>query len=128
MEAGRDPSTIDIACMLPVRMADDPAPLMPALKQRIVRLLAEPRVGELLLEKGGFDASILPAIRRSDREDRGRSAVPLVSEAMVESFYVVGSAARCQSRVQEYREAGVGLPLLLPLLEDYRGVAQALRA
>ena len=125
-EAGRDPSAIDIARMLPIRRADDPAPLMPALKQRIFRLLGEPHVGELLLENGGFDASLLSAVRQSDKADGGKSAAHVITQAMVESFYVVGSAARCRERVREYRDSGVGLPLLLPLLEDYRKVAEAL--
>ncbi len=56
-EAGRDPDSIDIACMLVVRLTEDRESIWSSLKQRIVRLLEEPRVGEILLEKGGFDPS-----------------------------------------------------------------------
>ena len=124
-EAGRDPRSIDIACMLTVRLTDEPESIWTSLKQRIVRLLAEPHVGEILLEKGGFDPSILGQVREAAETDGGREAIDLIDDDMVESFYVVGPAARCKERIAEYREAGVGLPLLLPRLEDYGRVAEA---
>ena len=125
-EAGRDPDSIDIACMLVVRLTDDPESIWSTLKQRIARLLEEPQVGEILLEKGGFDPSILEPLRASARNDGGQGAVDLVSDEMVDSFYLVGTASRCQERIAEYREAGVQLPLLLPRLEDYGKAAHSL--
>ena len=126
LEADRDPDSIDIACMLVVRLTEDPESIWPSLKQRIVRLLEEPYVGELLLEKGGFDPSLLGPLRGAAPKDGGQGAIDLVSDEMVNSLYVVGGASRCKERIAEYREAGVELPLLLPRLEDYRKVAQSL--
>jgi alkanesulfonate monooxygenase SsuD/methylene tetrahydromethanopterin reductase-like flavin-dependent oxidoreductase (luciferase family) len=45
---------------------------------------------------------------------------------MVDSFYVVGSPERCRERIDEYRQAGVNLPLLLPRLEDFDQVARGM--
>ena len=125
-EAGRDPDAVDIACMLVVRPTEDPQGIMDGLKRRVERLLEEPRVGEILLEKGGFDPGILGPLRASAKVEGRREAMDLVSDEIVKSFYVVGTAERCQERIAEYREAGVQLPLLLPRLEDYLGVAQGL--
>lgn len=125
-EAGRDPHSVDIACMLVVRLTDAPERLWPGLKQRLVRLLAEPRVGEVLLEKGGFDPAILGPLRASAEENGGEAVADLVTDEMVESFYLVGPAVRCKERIAEYRRAGVDLPLLLPRLEDYAIVAESL--
>lgn len=125
-EAGRDPRSLEIACMLPVRLTDAPERVWPGLKRRIARLLAEPYVGEVLLEKGGFDPSILGPIRALSERNSGEEAAALVSDGMVESFFVVGTVARCRERIAEYRQAGVQLPLLLPLLEDYAKVARSL--
>ena len=125
-KAGRDPRSVDIACMLTTRLTNDAESMWPSLKRRIVRLLAEPQVGEILLEKGGFDPSILAPIRASEEGDDGEHAATLISDDMVESFYLVGSEERCKERIAEYREAGVDLPLLLPRLEDYARVAGAL--
>lgn len=125
-EAGRDPAAIDIACMLIVRLTDDPERMMPALKERMVRLLAEPFVGEVLLERGGFDPGILPELRAT-AEGRGeKAAVGLITEEMVEAFYLLGDAATCRRRIAEYRDAGVEHALLLPRLEDYESAVEAL--
>jgi 5,10-methylenetetrahydromethanopterin reductase len=124
--AGRDPNAIDIACMLVIRLTDDPGSIRPTLKQRIVRLLDEPHVGEILLEKGGFDPSILKPLREIIKKDGEKAAVPLITDAMVDAFYIVGSAAQCKERIAEYRQAGVTTLLLLPRLEDYGTVATSL--
>ena len=121
-QAGRDPDSVDIACMMVVRLTDDPESMWPGLKQRIARLLSEPHVGEILLEKGGFDPSVLEPIRASDERD----AAGFVNDRMVESFYLVGSPEQCRQRIAEYREAGVDLPLLLPRLEGFDDVARLL--
>ncbi len=125
-EAGRDPSSIDVACMLIVRLTDDPARMMPALKERMVRLLAEPFVGEVLLERGGFDPGILPSLRATTESQGEKAAVHLITDAMVEAFYLLGDAPECRRRIDEYREAGVDNPLLLPRLEDYESAVEAL--
>ncbi len=125
-EAGRDPASIDIACMLIVRLTEDPARMIPALKERMVRLLAEPFVGEVLLERGGFDPGILPSLRATAERRGEKSAVHLITDAMVEAFYLLGDAAACRRRIAEYREAGVDHALLLPRLEDYESVVESL--
>jgi 5,10-methylenetetrahydromethanopterin reductase len=124
--AGRDPAAVTIACMLVVRLTDDLDRLRPGLKQRLVRLLAEPHVGEILLAKGGFDPAVLGPLRAAAQQGRA-DAVDLVSDAMVEAFYLAGTAVQCRARLEEYRAAGVELPLLLPRLEDYATVVEALR-
>ena len=112
--------------MMVVRLTDDPESMRPTLKQRIVRLLDEPHVGEILLEKGGFDRGILPSLRKTIKENGEKTAVPLISDAMVDAFYVVGPADYCKARIEEYCKAGVDSPLLLPRLEDYKKVAETL--
>jgi 5,10-methylenetetrahydromethanopterin reductase len=124
--AGRDPAAVTIACMLIVRLTNDLERLRPSLKQRLVRLLAEPYVGEILLDKGGFDPALLGPLRTAAQQESA-AAVNLVSDAMVEAFYLAGTRAECVTRLEEYYAAGVDLPLLLPRLEDYAEVVEAFR-
>ena len=125
-EAGRDPEGVDITCMLVVRLTNDAGAIIPGLKQRLLRLLAEPYVGEILLERGGFDVGLLKPLRAAQSSgDAG--ATELVSDEMVEAFYVVGDAVTCRARIDDYIAAGVDAPLLLPRLEDYLRVADTLR-
>ncbi len=125
--AGRDPAAIDISCMLVVRLTDEPQRLYPGLKRRLARLLDEDFVGEILLEKGGFDPGILAPLRAAYRSRDEETAAKLVTDEMVRAFYVIGPAEVCKERINAYRAAGVDAPLLLPRLEDYRKVAEALR-
>jgi alkanesulfonate monooxygenase SsuD/methylene tetrahydromethanopterin reductase-like flavin-dependent oxidoreductase (luciferase family) len=113
--------------MLVVRLSNDLGQMLPGLKQRLVRLLEEPYIGEILLDKGGFDPTILGALRTAAAQGRQAEATSLVSEAMVEAFYLAGTASQCRVRLEEYRAAGVDLPLLLPRLEDYHATVEALR-
>ena len=112
--------------MLVVRLTPDAGALIPGLKQRLVRLLAEPHVGEILLAQGGFDADILKPLRAA-ASHTDAAVVELISDDMVEAFYLIGDTATCRARIAEYRAAGVDAPLLLPRLEDYMQVADALR-
>ena len=122
--AGRSPDDVDIACMLVLRPENSRHTDREELRRRIVRLLAERHVGEVLLERGGFDPSILGALRASVAADEGGSGKALVTDEMVESFYVLGSPEAVKERIEEYRTAGVDLPLLLPRLHDFDTVAE----
>lgn len=125
-EAGRDPAAIDVACMLVVREGPDAATLRPALRERVVRLLCEAHVGELLLETGGFDAGLLAPLRAAAFAGRAADAAALVSDAMIDAFYLLGPAAALRERVAAYRAAGVDAPLVLPPLAGFESVARAL--
>lgn len=123
---GRDPQAIAIICMLVVRLTEDPASMRSTLKQRIARLLDEPHVGEILLDKGGFDVDLLTPLRAAVKAEGEQAATRFITDDMVDAFYLVGPIDYCKTRIEEYRQAGVQAPLLLPRLEDYRRVAEAL--
>ncbi len=125
-EAGRDPESVRIACMLVMRMTPRPEEVRSGLRQRLVRLYSEPHVGEILLETAGFDPGAAPRLRQLYAEDDMDGAVRLVTDDMVDSCYVIGPPEQCRERVEEYVRAGVDEPLLLPRLEDYRDVAEAM--
>ena len=125
-EAGRDPESVRIACMLVMRMTPNPEEVRQGLKQKLVRLYAEPHVGETLLETAGFDPGTAGRLRRLYADDDMDGAVRLVTDNMVDSCYVIGPPEQCRERVEEYVRAGVDEPLLLPRLEDYRDVAEAM--
>ena len=124
--AGRDPHEVEIACMIVVRLTDDPGPLMPGLRRRVARLLAEPGMGRLLLGRAGLDAGIADSIAALDAGGESEEAAALVPEELVGRMYVMGSAAECLGRLDQYRRAGVTHPLLLPRLEDLGRVTREL--
>ena len=124
--AGRDPRSIDITCMLIVRLTDDPDAMLPSLRERVARLIAEPFTGEALLGQGGFDTSILPSVRELVAAGDESGAARYVSEELAEACYLLGDVARCRERIQEYIDAGVDTPLLLPRLEGFARTVESL--
>lgn len=124
--AGRDPASIDITCMLIVRLTDDPDAMLPSLRERVARLIAEPFVGEALLTHGGFDASILAPVRELIAAGDESGAARYVSNELAEACYLLGDADRCGQRIREYTDAGVDSPLLLPRLEAFQQTAESL--
>jgi len=70
--------------MLVVRLTDDPDSLRPTLKQRIVRLLEETYVGEILLGK----VDSIPRFSTPTcfgRQDGDKEAVKFISDEMVDA-------------------------------------------
>ena len=124
--AGRDPSSIDITCMLIVRLTDDPDAMLPSLRERVARLVAEPFVGEVLLGRSGFDTSILAPVRELVAVGDESGAARYVSDELAEACYLLGDAARCRDRILEYTDAGVDTPLLLPRLEAFERTTKEL--
>jgi hypothetical protein len=84
-------------------------------------MLSIPRQGELLLEHGGFDTSILPAIRQHTSAyphtgDRV-AAAKHVPRPVAEQMTLIGSAKTVSQRLAAYKAAGVQVPVLsLPTL------------
>ena len=64
--------------------------------------------------------------RASVEKDDAKEAEDLVSDDIVDSFYLVGTTERCKERIKQYREAQVDLPLLLPRLDEFEKVAASL--
>jgi 5,10-methylenetetrahydromethanopterin reductase len=125
-DAGRDPDAVNIACMLVVRLTERPEEFRPQLRKRLASVLAEAHVGEVLLEQGGFDTSILSLLRERTSTSDLAGAAELINDDLIDAFMLLGSAEHCRERIEEYRAVGVDEPLLLPRLSDYERVAEAL--
>ena len=63
--------------------------MYPILKKRLVRLLDEAFVGEILLDKGGFDPGILSPLREAYKNKDDDKAVKLITDEMVDAFYLM---------------------------------------
>lgn len=122
-EAGRSESEIKISCVMVVRLNSEGNFGHKDLKRRLVSFLSTPNIGEIFLERGGFDPGILPLLRKAESSGNIDSGVHLISGTMVEEFYLLGSVTDVRNRVEEYRKAGVSLPILLPKLEQYKTLA-----
>jgi probable F420-dependent oxidoreductase len=111
--AGRRPDDVEVASLLPCVVAADRSQAIEALRPGLAFYAGFfPRYNRLLAENGFSEAA--RAIKAAwDREGQA-AAARLVPDAMVEAVGVVGSAAECRERIEEYRRAGLALPILSP--------------
>lgn len=114
--AGRDPSEITVAAWLTAYAVEDYDEGLRRAKEWLAGMLSIPRQGEILLQKSGFDTSILDAIRQHHsayphKGDKG-AAAQFIPDEVAQSLTLIGTAERVQERVMEYRSAGVQIPVL----------------
>lgn len=115
-QAGRDAEEITVAAWHTVYVTDDYPAALARAREWLATMLSIPRQGELLIERGGGDPAVLPAIRAhvSGYPHRGDPATAgaAIPEDMVERMTLIGSPERVRERIEEYREAGVDIPVL----------------
>lgn len=114
--AGRDPAEVTIAAWLTVYVTDEYEPALQRAREWLAGMLSIPRQGELLLERAGADLSILPRIRRHVSAyphggDPARAAAHIPGE-LAERLTLIGTPDRVRERVEEYRAAGVQIPVM----------------
>jgi probable F420-dependent oxidoreductase len=111
--AGRRPEDVEITSLLPCVIAESRAEAMEHMRPAVAMYAGFfPRYNRLLAENGFPDAAraIQAAWRAGDRESAAR-AVP---DALAGAVGLVGTAPECRARVDEYRAAGLTLPIISP--------------
>ena len=111
--AGRDPSGVVVASLLPTVVADSRAEALAALRPGLAFYAGFfPRYNRLMAEHGFADeaSAIAAAWARGDREAAERA----VSDALIDATSVAGTPAQCRERIAAYRASGLDLPILSP--------------
>jgi 5,10-methylenetetrahydromethanopterin reductase len=112
-EAGRDPASVEVACVVHVCVSDDAAQAAAAARAAVPRYVLHPAAGALFGE--GIDGVDLgPARARVLAGDRA-GAADAVPQPAADGFVAHGDSATVAARVAEYRAAGVDLPVLFPM-------------
>ena len=111
--AGRDPASVEIACVVHCCLSDDSAAAAAAARAVVPRYVLHPAVPQLFGElEGGPD---LRGVRELVLAGDRAGAASRVPQQVADGFVARGSAAQCAERVAEYRAAGVGLPVIFPM-------------
>jgi probable F420-dependent oxidoreductase len=111
--AGRAPDAVELTSLLPCVIASSRAEGLDRMRPAVAMYAGFfPRYNRLLAEAGFPDAAraIKAAWDAGDREAAAR-AVP---DALAAAVGVVGTAAECRARIEEYRAAGLTLPIISP--------------
>ena len=117
-EAGRHREDVTIAAWITAYVSVDREASLRRAREWLAMMLSIPRQGELLLEHSGMqvDASVLSGIRAHfgaypHRGDRAAAAA-YIPEELPERLAIIGDVDQARVRLDEYRAAGVDVPVL----------------
>jgi 5,10-methylenetetrahydromethanopterin reductase len=109
-EAGRDPSSVPVACVLHLCLADDPAAAAAAARAVVPRYVLHPAAPQLF----GPGPWLEPVRALTLAGDRA-GAAEQVPQHVADGFVAHGNAVACAARIAEYRATGVDLPVIFPM-------------
>ena len=112
LRAGRSPQQVDMATLLSCTVSADLDEARQQMRPIVVNYVLFPRYGRLMAEAGfpGEVEAMRQALVEGDRE----RALRLVPDDLIDQITLVGGPERCRQRLQEYRGAGITLPIVAP--------------
>jgi alkanesulfonate monooxygenase SsuD/methylene tetrahydromethanopterin reductase-like flavin-dependent oxidoreductase (luciferase family) len=108
-EAGRDPSSVPVACVVHLCLSDDARTAAAAARAVVPRYVLHPAV-PALFGTGPWLEQARSCTLAGDRA----GAAEQVPQEVADGFVAHGDASACAARIDEYRAADVDLPVLFP--------------
>ncbi len=125
--AGRSPDEIDICLMIPTRVTDDPDAVLEHGRKQIAWYNNFENYNKMFHIAGFEDEAralkqAWADVRKRDPEmlewqaEQGNDCGTAVhvSDEMVRSIFVFGSAQECHDQIESYREIGIDMPIVFP--------------
>jgi len=111
--AGRDPASVEVACVVHCCLAEDGAAGAAGARAVVPRYVLHPAAPRLFGELDGGPS--LRGVRERTLAGDRAGAADLVPQQVADGFVARGGADELLARVAEYRAAGVDLPILAPM-------------
>jgi 5,10-methylenetetrahydromethanopterin reductase len=80
-----------------------------------------------IAKETGLDPDLVAAMRAAFEQDGVDAAVRILPRSAVDLLCAAGTPAECQERLEEYRAAGIGLPVLVALEGSVEPAVDSLR-
>ena len=111
VEAGREPGDVDLAQMIPTYVSDDGELARERMRYRAAfKIFMLPRYRARMAEAGfGDEVGVVRETYAAGEIDRAASLVP---DGLIEAFGLVGTPGEARAKIEEFRMAGVTLPML----------------
>jgi 5,10-methylenetetrahydromethanopterin reductase len=126
--AGRTLDGYDRPQLINISMSDDPKKALESTRYLITKYLGQqPHIGKA----AGLDPELLERIKTTmggwpARPGGVEAATKLVSDDIVNALTISGNVSHIKDRVQEWMDAGISYPILLPLSENYDEMVEKL--
>ena len=118
--AGREPRDVDLGSLMPCYIASTRHEARDGMRAAVGFYAGFfPRYNRLLAEAGFEDAvrAIKEAFERGGRD----AAAKVVPDDLVDAVALAGTPAECRARIDEYRRAGLALPIISPRVSGPAG-------
>jgi 5,10-methylenetetrahydromethanopterin reductase len=112
VSSGRKASDIAITVGLPTFVDDNLEKAYDAARQQLSFYPALPFYNRQLA-RSGFEAEAKAAMEAAARGDQ-KAQVAALSNRLLDAVALVGPASRCLERLAAFREAGAGMPIIVP--------------
>ncbi len=111
--AGRSPEEVDVATLLPCTVSEEKEEARRGMRFAIASYAGEFPRYRRLMEEAGFPDEIA-AVRQAWANGERERAMSLVPAGLIDKIGIVGSPDECRERLQDYRRAGITLPIISP--------------
>ncbi|TYK50996.1 LLM class flavin-dependent oxidoreductase [Actinomadura decatromicini] len=111
LEAGRDPADVEISCVVHTCLSDDAEAAARGARAVVPRYALHPAAPSLFGDP-------LDAVRERVGAGDLAGAVRHVPQHVADLFVAHGDPAACRARIEEYRKAGVDMPVVYPIPVD----------
>ena len=118
--AGRSPTDVEIATLLPCAVSDDPEEARNLMREPIAAYAGRFPRYRRLMGQAGF-AQELEDVSTVWQQGRNEEALRLVPEGLINQIGLVGTAEQCREKLGRYRNAGITLPIITPLSSQLGG-------
>jgi 5,10-methylenetetrahydromethanopterin reductase len=120
---GRKLTDLDLAGCLVVCVDDDGAHAKDQVRPLIALYLS---VFPNIARETELPPEFVARVRAAFQAEGLGAAGPLISDQVVDQLVVAGTAAHCRARIEEYRSAGLALPVIFPLESNLEAAMEAL--
>jgi 1,4-dihydroxy-2-naphthoate octaprenyltransferase len=85
-------------------------------------------LSDISVQRAGFPAELRDRVKSLWREERYHEAAEAIPDDLLDAFLLVGTADQVAGRAYDYHAAGMGVPLLQPVVQDEDQVRRTLDA
>ena len=129
VEAGRDPASIETAGYLLTLVDATRREALNRAKRQPFVIYMMSVLGDVSLRRAGFEADLRDRIAAAWREERFHDAGNLIPDELLDAFMLCGTREDVAAGAARFHdEAGLGLPLLQPVIQEEEQLAEILAA
>lgn len=128
VQEGRDPAAITTSGYLLTLIEDSRREALNRAKREPFVIYMMSILSEVSMRRAGFEVGLRDEIATAWRAEEYHRAAEAIPDDLLDAFILSGTPGQVAERCADYREAGMDVPLVQPVVQDARQVERALEA